>query len=162
MKFYISSTTWEWLLGWRIHSKYLSTTQRFLTRTRYQCQKQTSKNKYHRNDRTRPKTCVEDFIQNRDSQKHYHQFIPNEILGEDLSIRSCMSSEQRDINMGYKEYNNSTSSLGLSLETSQKEVCVTESLDIEIGLKDNIPPLTSFQIFEYYRTQMVRIFYPYP
>ena len=47
-------------------------------------------------------------IQNRNSQKLYHQFlIPNEILGEDLSIRSCMSSEQRDINMGYKEYSNS-------------------------------------------------------
>ena len=87
-------------------------------------------------------------IQNRDSQKRYHQFlIPNEILGEDLSIRSCMSSEQRDINMGYKEYSNSSSSLGISLEISQKEACVTESIDLEIGLKDNIPPLTSFQIF---------------
>ena len=87
-------------------------------------------------------------IQNRNSQKIYHQFlIPNEILGEDLSIRSCMSSDQRDINMGYKEYNTSTSYLGISLEISKKEACVTESMYLKIGLKDSIPPLTSFQIF---------------
>ena len=90
-------------------------------------------------------------IENGESKQVYHRFlIPNDILGEDVSIGNCLSKEQRAFHIGFKEYQNATAKLGLSVQIPQKGqniLCASDTIDIEIAMQQtNMNPNSSFQL----------------
>ena len=90
-------------------------------------------------------------IKNAETKHIYHRFlIPNDILGEDVSIGNCLSKEQRAFNIGFKEYQNATTKLGLSVQIPQKGqnmLCASDTIDIEVAMQQtNMSPNVSFQL----------------